>query len=132
MKPSGKRSPRSASRKISLDSSSVKMKLKKGDKVLVIAGAYRHKIGVIERVLPRTNQAVVGGVNQVKKHLKRSAKSPQGGVVTIVKPIHLSNLMLLDDHDQPTRIGYKETKAGKLRIAKLSGLAVNEKDKGSR
>lgn len=106
------------------------MKLRKGDKVLVIAGKDRHKTGVIEKVLPKANRAVIAGVNMVKKHLKRSAKNPQGGILEVPASIHLSNLMLLDSStNKPTRVGYRQSGKTIQRISKTSGDIVKTAEK---
>lgn len=103
----------------------MKVKLLKGDKVLVIAGKDRGKTGLIERVLPKKHKVVVAGINMVKKHLKKSAKNPQGGVIDIVVPIHISNVMLLDPaQNKPTRVGYVVKGKDKHRVAKLSNEVV--------
>lgn len=100
-------------------------KLKKGDKVLIIAGKDRNKTGVIERVLPQKHRIVVAGLNVAKKHLKRSAKNPQGGIVDINMPLDISNVMLLDTNSgKPTRIGYKIVGDEKHRIAKVSNQTI--------
>lgn len=96
-------------------------KLRKGDKVLVIAGKDRGKTGVIERIFPAKNRAVITGINMLKKHLKRSAKNPQGGVVDVTASIHLSNIMLLDPtQNKPTRISYRLQGQTKERISRIS------------
>ncbi len=98
-----------------------KAKLHKGDKVLVIAGKDRGKTGVIERVYPQTQKVVVGGINMLKKHLKKSTKNPQGGIIDMTAPIHLSNVMLLDPaQNKPTRIGYSIQGDQKNRVSKLT------------
>ncbi len=103
----------------------MKAKILKGDKVLIIAGKDRGKTGTVERVMPRDNKVVVTGLNMVKKHLKKSAKNPQGGVVDKVQPIHISNVMLLDpSQNKPTRVGYVIKGNDKNRVAKLSGEVV--------
>jgi large subunit ribosomal protein L24 len=89
-----------------------KLKIKKGDKILVIAGKDRNKTGLVERVLPKKHQVVVTGINMVKKHLKRSAKNPQGGIIDLVKPLDSSNVMLLDPTtNKPTRTRSDKTMA---------------------
>lgn len=102
-----------------------KLAVKKGDKVLVIAGKDRHKVGEIRRVIPRKNLVIVTGVNLVKKHLKRTAKTPQGGIIDVEKPLHVSNVMLLDPKtNKPTRIAYKMSGQDKVRISKVSGEII--------
>ncbi len=103
----------------------MKAKLLKGDKVLVIAGKDRGKSGVIERVMPKERKVVVTGLNMSKKHLKKSTKNPQGGIIDIVRPIDISNVMLLDpNQNKPTRVGYSVKNKDKHRVAKLSGEIV--------
>lgn len=103
------------------------MKIQKGDKVLVITGKDRHKTGVVERVMVKRNKVIVTGVNMVKKHLKRSAKNPQGGIIDKAMPLDASNLMLLDSSkNKPTRIGYKITGKTKLRIGRLTGAEITK------
>lgn len=97
----------------------------KGDKVLIIAGKDRGKTGLVERVLPKESRVVVVGVNLVKKHLKKSAKNPQGGIIDKTLPIHISNVMLLDPaQNKPTRVGYQLKGNEKQRISKRSGDVV--------
>lgn len=106
------------------------MKLRAGDKVLIIAGKDRHKVGIIDRCLPKSNQVLIQGMNIAKKHLKRSAKQPQGGIIEIAKPLHASNVMLLDpSNDKPTRIGLGRTKDGRERVSKLTGQSIKDEEK---
>lgn len=104
------------------------MKIKKGDKVLIISGKDRNQTGVVERVLTKHDQAVVTGLNMVKKHLKRSPKNPQGGIIDKPMPLNVSNLMILDpSKDKPTRVGYLQNGQTKTRIGKLSGHELGAK-----
>jgi len=97
-------------------------KIKRGDKVLIISGKNRNQTGVVERVLAKQGKAVVTGMNMVKKHLKRSAQNPQGGIIDKPMPLQLANLMLLDSNkDKPTRVGFKVSGKNKVRIGRLSG-----------
>ena len=85
-----------------------KLKIKKGDKVVVISGGSKGKEGEVIRVMPQDNKAIVEGVNMVSKHTKPSAKNPQGGIVKTEAPIHISNLALIDPKSgKATRVGYK-------------------------
>lgn len=105
-------------------------KIRKGDKVLVIAGKDRNKVGLVEVVLPKSGRVVVTGINVVKKHLKKSAANPQGGIVDKTLSLHISNVMLLDPKSsKPTRIGYNVGTSEKLRIAKRSGETVKKESK---
>lgn len=98
------------------------MKLRKGMKVVIVAGKDKGKTGTVERVLAERNRVVVGGANMVKKAVKPSAQTRQAGLVDVEMPIHASNVMAVDPKGgKRTRIGYKVTAKGKVRIAKKSG-----------
>ena len=104
---------------------SVKLKIKKGDKVVVIAGKDKGKQGEVLSVSPTDNRAVVGGVNLVKRHTKQTA-SQEGGIISKSLPIHISNLALRDPKDgKPTRVGYKMVGEKKVRFAKRSGEQID-------
>lgn len=94
-----------------------KFKIKKGDRVKVIAGNENGKEGEVLKVLREENRVIVAGVKLVKKHSKPSAANPQGGIEEVEAPIHISNVMLLDG-DQPTRVGRKEVDGEIKRYAK--------------
>jgi large subunit ribosomal protein L24 len=104
-----------------------KLKIKKGDKVVVIAGAYkdRSKPREVLEVIPEKNRAIVDGVNIVKKHSKPTQDSP-GGINEVPAPVHISNLMLVDPKSgEPTRVGRMLNDEGKLvRFSKKSGEIV--------
>ncbi|MBQ1276728.1 MAG: 50S ribosomal protein L24 [Flavobacteriales bacterium] len=102
-----------------------KLKIKKGDKVVVISGGSKGKEGEVIRVMPQDNKAIVEGVNLVSKHTKPSAKNPQGGIVKTEAPIHISNLALVDPKSgKATRVGYKMEDGKKVRVSKKSGEAI--------
>ena len=102
-----------------------KLKIKKGDKVVVISGGSKGKEGEVIRVMPQDNKAIVEGVNMVSKHTKPSAKNPQGGIVKTEAPIHISNLALVDPKSgKATRVGYKMEDGKKVRVSKKSGEAI--------
>ena len=104
-----------------------KLKLKKDDTVIVLAGISKGKQGKIIKVIPANNRAIVEGVNMVSKHTKPNAANPQGGIIKQEASINISNLMLVDPKSgQPTRIGRKiDEKTGKLvRYAKKSGQEI--------
>ncbi|SCC40624.1 large subunit ribosomal protein L24 [Fictibacillus solisalsi] len=95
------------------------MHVKKGDKVQVISGKDKGKQGVILEAYPKQNRVLVEGVNIVKKHSKPSQANPQGGIVSLEAPVHVSNVMPLDPKTNvPTRVGYKEVDGKKVRVAK--------------
>lgn len=89
------------------------MHVKKGDKVVVISGKDKGKEGTILEAYPKKERVLVEGVNYVKKHAQPSQDNPQGGILTIEAPVHVSNVMPVDPKSgQPTRVGY-EVKDGK-------------------
>lgn len=103
----------------------VKIRLKKGDVVMVRSGKYKGKTGKVLATHPRDNKVTVEGVNIVKKHVKPSRTNPQGAIKELTKPIWVSKVGLYDSSaKKPSRIGYKLTKDGKSRIFKTSGKAV--------
>jgi|SRR5215468_363997 len=103
-----------------------KLKIKKGDKVVVITGRDKGKTGEVKQVLPSENRVVVDGVNMVKRHTAPSAGNA-GGIVEKEASIHLSNVAYVDPKtDKPTRIGYKTLDDGrKVRFAKRSGEIID-------
>ena len=84
-----------------------KLHIRKGDTVMVIAGDSRGQQGKVLNVNIDREMAIVEGVNMVSKHTKPNAKSPQGGIVKMEAPVHLSNLQVIDNTGKPTRIGRK-------------------------
>ena len=103
-----------------------KLHIKKNDTVVVLAGQDKGKTGKVLKVLVDENRALVEGVNMVSKSTKPSAKNPQGGIVKMEAPIHISNLSLIDPKSgKPTRVGIKVAEDGKkVRIAKKSGEEI--------
>ncbi|MEM6609573.1 MAG: 50S ribosomal protein L24 [Pseudomonadota bacterium] len=99
-------------------------KLKKGDKVVVLAGKDKGKEGEIAQVMPKTGKAVVDGINMAVRHTKQTQNS-QGGRLPKAMPIDLSNLALLDSDGKPTRVGFKFDDDGKkVRFAKTTGDVI--------
>lgn len=104
-----------------------RLHIRKGDMVFVRTGYGRKgRVGKVLRVFPETNTALVEGVKLMQKHVKPSAKHPDGGIIEKESPIHVSNLMLLDPADKrPTRIGRRRDENGKLvRFARRSGKEI--------
>ena len=101
-------------------------KIKKGDKVVVLAGRDKGKAGEVLQVLPKDGRAVVRGVNMVKRH-QRQTMQQEGGIITKEASVHLSNLALTDPKDgKPTRVGFKTLDDGrKVRFAKRSGDLID-------
>ena len=103
----------------------VKIKIKKGDQVVVLTGSDKGKTGEVLVVKPTVNKAIVEGVNMIKRHTKPSAQNPQGGIVETEAPIQISNLAIVDpESGKPTRVGYKTEDGKKVRFAKKSGKTL--------
>ena len=102
-------------------------RIRKGDRVIVIAGRDRGRIGEVLKVLPKENRVVVQGVNLVKRHQRPTPRDPQGGIITKEAPIHISNVAHIDPvSGKPTRIGFRYLEDGrKVRYAKRSGELID-------
>ncbi|MGD0711623.1 MAG: 50S ribosomal protein L24 [Bacteroidales bacterium] len=102
-----------------------KLYVKKGDIVKVIAGDSKGQEGKVLKVLVDEYKAIIEGVNLVSKSTKPNAKNTKGGIVKKEAPIHISNLMVIDNLGKPARIGRKENDKGKLvRYSKKSGEVI--------
>jgi large subunit ribosomal protein L24 len=108
----------------------IKLKIKKGDKVQVITGKNKGKVGEVMKVFPVANKILVSGVNLVKKHTKPSQTS-EGGIIQKELPIHVSNVSHIDPKTSKiTKIGYKTLDDGKkVRFAKKSGEIITKEGK---
>jgi len=103
------------------------MHVKKGDKVMVISGKDKGKTGVVLAAYPKKDRVIVENVNIVKKHAKPSQDNPQGGIINMEAPIHVSNVMPIDPKTgEPTRVGYQVIDGKKVRIAKKSGAVLDK------
>ncbi|MBK9256758.1 MAG: 50S ribosomal protein L24 [Saprospiraceae bacterium] len=101
-----------------------KLKIKKGDKVQIIAGSTKGETGVVKEVFPALNKAIVEGLNMVKKHTKAVNENP-GGIIEKEAPIHISNMMLVDvKSGKPTRVGRKIVDGKIVRYCKNSGEII--------
>jgi len=103
-----------------------KLKIKKGDHVVVITGKDKGKKGEVLKVIPAENRAVVKGVSIVRRHQRQTA-AQEGGIIAKEAAIHISNLAIEDPKDgKPTRVGYKFLKDGrKVRFARRSGEVID-------
>lgn len=105
-----------------------KLSIKRGDKVVVIAGKDKQKTGLVLAVYPKEQRVLVEGVNIVKRHTKPNMANQEGGIIQQEAPIHISNLQLADPKTgEATRVGYKLLEDGtKVRYAKKSGEVIDE------
>ena len=105
----------------------MKLKIKKGDKVIVITGKDKGKTGEVTKVLVQENKVIVSGINIAKRHTKPSQESA-GGIISKEMPIQISNVAYVDPKtNKPTRLGIKIDKDGrKVRVAKKSGEVVDK------
>lgn len=101
------------------------MKIKKGDKVIVIAGKDRNKSGVVLRALPSVDKVIVEGVNVAKRHQRSRRKGEAGQIIEKALPVHVSNVALADPKSgKPTRVGIKEESGKRVRFAKKSDSVI--------
>ncbi|MHC5307107.1 50S ribosomal protein L24 [Bartonella sp. LJL80] len=100
-------------------------KIRKGDKVVVLSGKDKGRSGEVIKVSPKENNALVRGINMVKRH-QRQTQTQEAGIISKEAPIHLSNLAVADPKDgKPTRVGIRVEDGKKVRIAKRSGELIN-------
>jgi large subunit ribosomal protein L24 len=98
------------------------MKLRKGDTVEMLSGAYRTKRGTVMRVLPKQNKVIVEGINVAKKHQRQTKARVKGGIIDKDMPVHVSAVGLVCSKDGPTRVGYQIKEDGtKVRVCRLCG-----------
>ena len=103
-----------------------KMKIKKGDQVIVLSGEDKGKTGEVVKSMPKESKVVVQGINLVKRHTKPSQTTP-GGIVTKEAPINVSNVAIVDPKSgKASKIGYKEVNGNKVRVARKSGEVIDK------
>lgn len=100
------------------------MYIKKGDKVIIIAGKDKGKKGAVTKAIPTEGKVVLEGLNLRKKHLKARKAGQKGQIVDFPVPIDVSNVMLMDSNGKRTRVGFQVVKGKKVRIAKTTGKEV--------
>ena len=100
-------------------------KIKKGDRVVVLAGKDKGRQGAVLKVLPSDNRVVVEGLNMVQRHTRPSQSDPQGGIKHKEASIHLSNVAVVDSKGKPTRVGFRVEGDKKVRFAKTTGEVIN-------
>ncbi|KPF44673.1 50S ribosomal protein L24 [Rhizobium sp. G187] len=99
-------------------------KIRKGDKVVILAGKDKGRSGEVLQVMPKEDRAVVRGINVVKRH-QRQTQNQEAGIITKEAPIHLSNLAIADKDGKPTRVGFAVVDGKKVRVAKRSGEVID-------
>ncbi len=100
-------------------------KIKKGDRVIVLAGKSKGQEGSVLRVFPKEERVLVEGVNIVQRHTRASQADPQGGIKNKEAPLHISNVAIAGADGRPTRVGFRMEGDRKVRFAKRSGEALD-------
>ena len=101
-------------------------KIKKGDRVVVLAGKDKGRQGQVIKVMPKEDRLVVAGVNMVKRHTRPSQGDPQGGIKNKEAALHISNVAFIDPKSgEPTRVGFRIEDGKKVRVAKKSGEVID-------
>ena len=99
-------------------------KIRKGDKVVVLAGKDKGRSGEVLQVMPKEDRAVVRGINVVKRH-QRQTQTTEAGIISKEASIHLSNIAIADKDGKPTRVGFQVIEGKKVRVAKRSGEVID-------
>lgn len=101
------------------------MKFKKGDQIIVTIGRDKGKKGSVEKVLPKEAGLMVAGINVFKRHMKRRDEKNPGGIIDVVRPIHVAKVALLcPSCGKPTRVGFLSAKNEKVRVCKKCGKNI--------
>jgi large subunit ribosomal protein L24 len=100
-------------------------KIKKGDRVVVLAGKDKGRQGSVLQVLPKDERVLVEGLNMVQRHTRPTQADPQGGIKHKEAPLHVSNVALVDSKGKPTRVGFRVDGDKKVRFAKTTGEVIN-------
>ena len=100
-------------------------KIKKGDRVVMLAGKDKGRSGRVTKVLPKDGRVFVGGINLVKRHVKPTQADPQGGIKTQEASVHVSNVAITDSAGKATRVGFRMEGDKKVRFAKTTGEVIN-------
>jgi large subunit ribosomal protein L24 len=100
-------------------------KIRKGDKVVVLAGKDKGRTGEVVRSIPKESKVVVSGINVHARHRKASQENPQGGIDRKEAPLHVSNVAIVGADGKPTRVRFEERDGKKVRVAAKSGELIN-------
>jgi len=103
------------------------MKIRKGDKVLVLSGKDKGTESHVETAFPKRGKVIIAGVNTAKRHTKAKSEEEPGGIVEVDMPIDVSNVAVISPKDgKPTRVGYKIDGDKKIRVCKRTGVEIPE------
>ena len=105
--------------------SNAKMKIKKGDQVIVLSGKDKGKTGTVTLAMPRDQKVVVGGVNVATRHRKPSQAQPQGGLERVEAPLHVSKVAHVTADGKPTRVRYEMQDGKKVRVSVKTGSKID-------
>ena len=100
-------------------------RIKKGDKVVVLAGKDKGRTGTVLQVLPKDGKVLVSGINVAVRHRKPSQENPQGGIERKPAPLHISNVAVADKDGKPTRVRFEDRDGKKVRVAVKSGETID-------
>ena len=100
-------------------------KIKKGDRVIVLTGKDKGRVGAVAKVMPKDSRVVVSGINMVQRHTRPTQADPQGGIKHKEASLHLSNVAIVDSKGKATRVGFKIEGDKKVRVAKTTGEVIN-------
>jgi large subunit ribosomal protein L24 len=101
------------------------LKIKKGDKVVILSGKDKGKTGEVTRSIPKESKVVVSGINVATRHRKASQANPQGGLERIEAPLHVSNVAIATADGKPTRVRFEVRDGKKVRVAVKTGETIN-------
>ena len=100
-------------------------KIKKGDRVVLLAGKDKGRTGNVTKVMPKDSRVVVSGLNMVQRHTRPSQGDPQGGIKHKEASVHVSNVAIVDSNGKATRVGFKIEDGKKVRVAKTTGEVIH-------
>ena len=100
-------------------------KIKKGDRVVVLAGKDKGRQGSVLKVIPKEDRVVVEGINMIQRHTRATQADPQGGIRSREAALHVSNVAIVDSKGKPTRVGFRVEDGQKVRVAKTTGELIH-------
>ena len=100
-------------------------KIKKGDRVMLLAGKDKGRTGNVTKVMPKDSRVLISGLNMVQRHTRPSQGDPQGGIKHKEASVHVSNVAIVDSNGKPTRVGFEDRDGKKVRVAKTTGEVIH-------